>query len=64
MSDEVHDQKFITDKEGNRVRRGLTHEENNWYEASQRRSGSRQVRRNKTGFFSLTTNTTQPVRTC
>ncbi|MGA8689673.1 MAG: hypothetical protein WB662_07145 [Methyloceanibacter sp.] len=37
MSDEVHDQKFITDKEGNRVRRGLTHEENNWYEAYLRR---------------------------
>jgi len=33
MSDEVHDQKFMTDKAGQRVRRGLTYEENNWYEA-------------------------------
>jgi hypothetical protein len=33
MSDEVHDHKFTTDNEGNRVRRGLTYEENIWYEA-------------------------------
>jgi hypothetical protein len=33
MSDEVHDHKFTTDNEGNRVCRGLTCEENIWYEA-------------------------------
>ena len=33
MSNEVRDQKLITDEEGHRVRRGLTYEENNWYEA-------------------------------
>ena len=33
MSNKVHDQKFTTDKEDHRVRRGPTYEENNWYDA-------------------------------